>query len=98
MYCSADCRAKALYTRRRRMQKTKVVEILGGKCVRCGWAEHQSGLIPHHVDPSTKSFSIGSMGTVYAWDRILAEAKKCILLCANCHAVVHATKDSKFLI
>ena len=43
----------------------------------------------HHVDPAEKKFTIAArmispMGT------LLAEAEKCVVLCANCHRLVHA--------
>ncbi len=41
----------------------------------------------HHMDPSSKEFSIGSSSSL-SFSKLLAEAKKCILLCKNCHAEV----------
>ena len=33
-----------------------------------------------------------------SWDSIKKEMKKCILLCANCHAIEHSTKlGEKFI-
>jgi len=46
----------------------------------------------HHKDPAKKSFSLSVKGLCYSWDIILKEAKKCILLCKNCHAEVEAAK------
>jgi len=40
----------------------------------------------HHVDPLTKSFSVGSRRLKI--ERALAEAAKCVLLCARCHRLV----------
>jgi hypothetical protein len=91
-YCSRPCQQRQSVTNRRRAQKTKIVQHLGGKCVRCGWNEHQSGLITHHLDPSTKDYGISQMGSVRKWDHIVKELEKCILLCSNCHAVVHALR------
>ena len=42
------------------------------------------------VDPAQKSFSLSVKGLCYAWDTILKEAKKCVLLCKNCHAEIEA--------
>jgi hypothetical protein len=45
-------------------------------------------LIFHHLDPSHKDFTIG--GKSKSWNKIQSELDKCVLLCANCHAEVHA--------
>ena len=42
----------------------------------------------HHLDPSKKDF-VPSQLTTGNWERFLAEAQKCILVCANCHRKVH---------
>jgi len=82
--------------KRRRKLKFLVVEYMGGKCHRCGWSEHQAGLVPHHVDESKKSFGIGMGGQTRSWEKIKEECKKCILLCANCHSVVHAINEEYY--
>lgn len=81
-----------LVSERRRTLKKMIIEYMGGKCFRCGWDDHPAGLVPHHVDPSKKSFSLGS-GNTYSWAKIEPECKKCILLCQNCHSVIHAIHD-----
>ncbi len=60
----------------------------GGKCVVCGYDKYLGALHFHHLNPNEKDFTISN-------DRIklveaVEESKKCILLCANCHAEVHA--------
>jgi hypothetical protein len=86
---------KAHVSNRRRELKSLTVSMMGGKCHRCGWNEHQSGLVPHHADPSKKDFSIG--GNTRSWERIKKEIRKCFLLCSNCHSVVHATNEVYYL-
>ena len=39
----------------------------------------------HHLDPSTKEFGIGSATTTRSRQAYFEEAKKCIMLCSNCH-------------
>lgn len=57
-------------------------------CLNCG--ENESCCLTfHHTDPSTKEFEVAAM-TSQAWSRIEKEIKKCVCLCANCHAKVHA--------
>lgn len=43
----------------------------------------------HHVDPAAKSFEVNP-STGKALARYLEEAKKCVLVCANCHAEIEA--------
>jgi len=72
----------------RRNRKRKLVELSGGKCVRCGYDKCLSALEFHHTDRSTKDFDFSSKGINRNWDLILAELKKCILVCSNCHAEI----------
>jgi cytochrome c553 len=43
----------------------------------------------HHVDPNAKSFSM-HMGVGKAIATFREEAKKCVLVCANCHGEIEA--------
>jgi hypothetical protein len=69
--------------------KQKAIEYKGGKCSRCGYCKCSGALTFHHLDPSTKSFSIGGNHTL-AWERVRQELDKCILVCHNCHSEIHA--------
>jgi transposase-like protein len=75
---------------RRRVVKRRLVEEAGGCCTLCGFARHPAALHFHHVDPSTKEFHLAHQGISRSIRRMRAEAAKCILLCANCHALVEA--------
>jgi hypothetical protein len=44
----------------------------------------------HHIDPTRKSFSLGREGVTRSLAKAREEARKCVLLCANCHAMVEA--------
>jgi hypothetical protein len=68
--------------------KRLLVEEAGGKCVVCGYDEHPAALQFHHLDPSRKEFQLSARGLTRGIDRARAEASKCVLLCANCHALV----------
>jgi len=73
----------------RQRNKLRAVEHMGGACVGCGYDTSVYSLVFHHVDPSTKSFTISQRGICRAWAVLVEELKKCILLCANCHGEVH---------
>lgn len=81
------CRASAVAARRRKV-KAILVEEAGGCCARCGFAESLAALQFHHLDPSEKEFHIAHQGVTRSIARARDEARKCILLCANCHAAV----------
>lgn len=76
-------------TDRRITIRKKVVEILGGKCLLCGYDKCGNALCAHHLDPKEKEFGLSYKGLCRSWIKVLSELKKCVLLCANCHAEVH---------
>ena len=74
----------------RRNTKQKLVEALGSQCQICTYNKCNSALDFHHIDPAEKDFSISSCSkNAAAWDKIIQEVKKCILLCSNCHRELH---------
>ena len=83
------CRSESV-ARRRRKVKAMLVEEAGVACRRCGFAEHPAALHFHHPDPATKEFSLSTAGFTRSIERARAEARKCVLLCSNCHALVEA--------
>jgi len=69
-------------------KKTELVKTFGGKCKICGYNRYIGALDFHHLDPSKKKFSLSVKGLCYSWKIILQEAKKCVILCKNCHTEV----------
>lgn len=65
--------------------KKRLVELKGGKCQRCLYDKCLAALEFHHRDPSTKRFNLTLTNMTQKWSRVLEEAEKCDLLCANCH-------------
>lgn len=57
-------------------------------CIFCG-EDEVSCLEFHHTDPTTKEFTIGQ-SAMLSKKRIVAEIKKCVILCCNCHRKLHA--------
>ena len=76
-------------TRRHRKVKQALVDAAGGACVVCGYARCLVNMHFHHVDPATKSFGL-SIAHGKSLARYMEEARKCILVCANCHGEIEA--------
>jgi transposase-like protein len=83
------CRRARVSARRRRIKQILVDEA-GGACRLCGYDRAPQALHFHHIDPEQKSFSMALRGVARSLKRCRAEARKCVLLCANCHAEVEA--------
>lgn len=83
------CAQERVAARRREIKRT-LVEEAGGCCAACGYDRFQAALQFHHLDPAEKSFGISSRGFSHGIDRAREEARKCVLLCGNCHAEVEA--------
>ena len=72
----------------RKRIKIALVKAFGSKCQRCG-EEHSVGVFDfHHLNPNEKSFSLGSGSTTRAKSSYAEEARKCVMLCANCYRYV----------
>jgi len=78
--------------KRRRRRKSELIEARRGRCEECGYSSCTSALEFHHRDPGTKEFGVGGFSGSTA--RLLIEAEKCDLLCANCHRLRHTVPDS----
>jgi Zn finger protein HypA/HybF involved in hydrogenase expression len=62
-------------------------------CKKCG--ENRTYVLDfHHVDPSQKSFDLGS-ATKYGIEKLKLELEKCITLCRNCHSEFHYIKKEQ---
>ena len=88
-YRCKRCRSESVSQWRQRLKQT-LIEEAGGACAICGYSRHPSALHFHHVDPATKEFALSQEGITRSLARARAEARKCVLLCANCHAEVEA--------
>ncbi len=71
---------------------------IGLKCEKCGF-NHPAALDFHHLDPSTKEFTVSGRMTCSKEnkEKVLNEIKKCIILCSNCHRIEHATNYNEYL-
>ncbi|MEY4745231.1 MAG: hypothetical protein RL272_1176 [Candidatus Parcubacteria bacterium] len=93
-FCDVRCKRKFFVDKRRRELKQRAVAYKGGGCVRCGYAKCGAALAFHHREPGSKDFSLSGGGITRSWSRIRAELDKCELICANCHAEVHARQHA----
>lgn len=87
-----SCRIK----RTRHNTKAKAIALLGGKCTKCGYSKSKRALHFHHLDPAQKDIKISEANNP-SWERLEQELKKCILVCANCHAEIHEEIDNQIL-
>ncbi|HEV7750182.1 MAG TPA: hypothetical protein VGO71_01510 [Baekduia sp.] len=83
----ARCRSDHVTERRRRV-KLLLIADAGGACAVCGYDRCPGALQFHHADPTSKAFEISGQGVTRALESARVEARKCVLLCANCHAEV----------
>ncbi len=86
-YRCKRCRSDAVSRRRRRVKETLVREA-GGHCRICGYDRNMRALHFHHLDPLSKRHEINAKGVAIALDKLRVEARKCVLLCSNCHAEI----------
>jgi hypothetical protein len=80
---------RARYVMQRRDQKKSIlVNHFMDRCHDCGGTFPHCCYDFHHLDPKTKSFEIAPRldGNI---DTIMEEAKKCVMICSNCHRIRH---------
>ena len=77
------------HTRKWRHRNWLYIQAVKGlsECETCG-ESRATCLDFHHRDPESKRFSI-SEGTHCSIAVLDKEIKKCIIICANCHRVLH---------
>lgn len=77
-------------------RKLELINLMGGKCSRCGYDKNVAALEFHHIHPEEKEFQLDSRHlSNTTMERIIKESEKCILLCSNCHKEIHYPQQSK---
>jgi hypothetical protein len=69
-------------------RKRQLILMVGGKCVRCGYNRSAAALDFHHIDRTTKGRGISQLLAIqqpWGFEAAVEEAKKCELICSNCH-------------
>ena len=88
-YRCGRCNSESVAARRRRIKEILVAEA-GNACRVCGFDAFVGALQFHHRDPAEKAFALSREGVTRSLAAARKEARKCVLLCANCHAMVEA--------
>lgn len=88
-YRCTRCRAERVSAHRRKIKRVLVAEA-GGCCELCGYDRCAAALQFHHRDPALKDFHLSLRGVTRSLAEVRAEASKCALLCATCHAEVES--------
>ena len=71
-------------------RKLEVINLFGGKCIRCGYDRNLAALQFHHRPGEVKLYNVDLRAFANTEvDKILDEARKCDLLCNNCHVEEH---------
>jgi hypothetical protein len=85
--------ARAVEQRKARWVVLNAYKIERG-CVQCG--ERRGPCLEfHHKDPTTKEGNISIMLVKWSVKRLLVEAEKCDVICANCHRMLHASESGR---
>jgi hypothetical protein len=82
------CIGEAVLRRKQWIRRVLVVEG-GDRCQSCGYRRLQANLHFHHLDPGSKQFEL-TTGNGKSLARFREEARKCVLVCANCHGEIEA--------
>ena len=72
----------------RKRIKIALVQSCGGKCGVCNLVFPSYIFEFHHINPKDKKFGLSSKGLTIGKAKIANEAKKCIMVCANCHRLI----------
>lgn len=73
-----------------------MVHVMGDKCQICGYDKCLSALEFHHIVSEEKLFGFNKANNT-AWETIIKELEKCILVCANCHREIESGMINKEL-
>lgn len=68
--------------------KQRLVDAFGSNCGICGYNKCISALEFHHLNEKEKEFGLSCV--TKSWDKIVKEARKCIMICSNCHSEIHS--------
>ena len=75
--------------RRAKWRLTGMIKTATG-CIDCGYAAHAAALQFDHTYDNKKANVSDLIRSDYSWKTIKEEIDKCVVRCANCHAIITA--------
>ena len=89
-------RSKRAHRRAIKWRLAQIIKVSRG-CADCGYSAHAQALQFDHL--GDKFMNVSDMiRSDYGWETIKEEMSKCVIRCANCHAVVTATRRAYVLV
>ena len=85
-------KAKRTQMLKSRARKLELVNRFGNKCAHCQQTFPPCCYDFHHLDPTQKDKKITQL-TGASLEKLEAEVLKCIMVCSNCHRIIHAYKE-----
>lgn len=76
----------------RKNNRQLLINLKGGKCIKCGYNRCIFALDFHHRDPLNKQFNLSSINLSKNLEVLKKEVDKCDVLCSNCHRELHYCK------
>lgn len=85
---------RAYNNQKRKRRKLALIAYMGGKCVDCGFADTNRPEVfqADHLPKFEKVIEVAKI-LMGPWEAVEAEANKCELVCANCHATRTASRN-----
>lgn len=87
-YAAHKKQGKAAVVRRKRLLTQKVRLYKSSIGCSCG-ERHPACLHFHHPDDNKEKSISQALQWGWSWERLEIEMKKCVVMCANCHAKLH---------
>ena len=82
-------------TEKKKENWKKIGEYFGGRrCMVCGIESEAPIFELHHHDQSGKETGISKI-LHHSWEKVEKELRKCILVCSNCHRIIHHTERQR---
>lgn len=83
----------------RKQLKERAIQAFGNKCFICNNSYPNSVYDFHHINPSEKEISFGNKisSSKIGWYEMRDELQKCVMICSNCHRILHNEENDFFI-
>jgi len=71
----------------RSRNRRAILCLIGYRCQKCGYDKTITNIVFHHL--KDKSFELGNKAFGHQFKKIIAELRKCVAYCHNCHGEYH---------